>query len=132
MLKGFDCTECRLQYDAANRSDAVPCDEGGLEACPFIKRECGSPGDDSEKGCGLAEENVAAVEFFPKWDLLGEAAFNLLEIDVGDSYDTDALVTKLMLIKAYAPSIAAAIQDAQQEAKSEKKPAKRQRGPERT
>lgn len=112
----------------ANRPDAVPCDdeELGITACPYYKRQCGSPGDTSESGCGLASDNVQAVEFYPRWKVLGQPAFDLLQLDVGDELDADAFVTKLMIIDQYSPAITAAKNEARQEATPEKKKSERQ------
>lgn len=104
----------------------VPCDEGGLEACPYFKRECGSPGDTSENGCGLLPENVEALEFYPKWKTLGPPAFDLLRVEFDDEYESDTFANKLLVIDQYAPSIQKAQAEAQQEANPEQKKTARQ------
>ena len=117
------CGECRLQYDVANRPHMVPCDAGGLAACPYSKLPCGSPGDLTEDGCGLSAENRPVVDFYPKWQVLGDAAFNLCDLVFIDEVDRDAFAEKLMMIHAAAPMIQKAI-DSEQEAQQAKQSAK--------
>jgi len=107
-----------MQYEAANRADRVPCDEGGLEACPYTKRECGSPGDISENGCGLSAENASVVAFYPKWKTLGDAAFNLLELDFKDEVEADNFANKLMVIEGAAPLLEQALNSNREAEKS--------------
>jgi len=44
MFKGFDCRACRRNY--AENNDPVPCDTGGLEACPYWQTHGASPGQE--------------------------------------------------------------------------------------
>lgn len=127
-MKGFDCGQCRAQYEANNRSDAVPCDIGGIEKCPFFGKGPGSPGDTSEEGCGLAPENVDVVDFYPKWKALGPAAFELLELNLGDDLSKDLFASKLMAIEAYAPMISQATTQSSQEAEFEKQSERKKGG----
>ena len=106
-----------MHYEAANRPDKVPCDEGGLEACPFFSKPGGSPGDISENGCGLAPENAEVVQFYPKWKSLGQAAFELVQLEFSSADRADTFANKLMLMEEDVPLIAQAQQSKQEATK---------------
>lgn len=124
MLKGVDCISCRSQYADTGREDDVPCDsENGWEDCPYTKWQCGSPGNPGPDGCGLAPENVQAVEFYYKWKLLGDKAWDLIQLDFDDECQQDEFAYKLGMLEAYAPRIQKSIQK-DQEARKELEQAK--------
>ena len=129
-MKGLDCNTCRGQYEESGREDDVPCDsENGWADCPYASWQCGSPGNDGPDGCGLASENVQAVEFYTRWKRFGEKTWDLVELE--DEPALDDLMAKLSIIDEYAPRINAAIQQDHkarkelEQAKKNKKPRRR-------
>ena len=106
----------------------MPCDgDEGLKACPYFNRECGSPGDESEDGCGLSPDNAEALEIYRRWKTFGSTAFDLLELDLGGAVEKDLLATKLMIIDDHIPLISEAVSQGKQEANPEQ--SKRRKAP---
>lgn len=93
--------------------------------------DCGSPGDTSEDGCGLLPENQQVVTFFSKWQVLGDKAFDLVQIELPDDYAKDEFATKLMVLKGAMPEIARAQQNRQEAEKKAKEQSTRRQSPRR-
>lgn len=93
--------------------------------------ECGSPGDTSENGCGLLPENEQALVFFNKWQVLGDAAFDLVQIDLDDDFSKDEFATKLIVLKGAIPEIAKAQSDRKEAEKAQKEQSTRRKSPRR-
>ncbi len=84
MLKGFSCEACRAQHEEAEAD--VPCDTGGLEACPYEMVE-------------LWPENVLAVELYQRARRLGwETTLALLDLELSP-VEAAGLLDKLMVIE---------------------------------
>lgn len=97
MHLGITCFDCRKQYADAGRSHDVPCD---VSVCKYVP----SPGDTSEKGCGLLPENETALYLYPRWKRFGEAIWTFVDMDISP-HEAETLVEKLMLIDEYSPKI---------------------------
>ena len=63
-----------------------------------------SPGDLSERGCGLHHRNEFAVWLYPRWKSLGDTAFSLSNVTLTPA-DAENLMEKLVMIQDYEPAI---------------------------
>lgn len=75
----------------------VPCD---VDKCPYDP----SPGDTSEKGCGLAYENHEAVWFYSRWKQFGELAMTFCDLQFTQD-NAEIFLDKLMVIDEYIPRL---------------------------
>lgn len=75
MFKGFDCRGCRKNY--AENNDPVPCDRGGVAACPYWHSHGASP------GARLLDINRLAVMWLRNVKRFGfEQAMAFLDIEL--------------------------------------------------
>lgn len=90
----FTCGTCREQMDENDRD--VPCDSGGVNACPYWNSNGTSPG-----AFKLSEEDQTAWDLYLRVQAFGwDMVKTLCDLEL-TPYQADELLEKFLLIRAF-------------------------------